>query len=285
MWTAASPDCVDGHRTINFEVGSGSMKSIIRLLAAGLFALAGTAAAGDMPLGRGDIVKVTVFANPDLSLETKVGESGNISYPLLGEVPVAGLATVEAERRIAKALENGGFVKKPQVNVLVTSFQSQQVSVLGLVNRPGRYPMDGRRTLIDVLALAGGVSVEGGDTAVLIRTRDGKTTKESIDLPMMMRSADLSQNLDLVGGDVIYIERAPKFYIYGEVQRPGVYRLERNMTVIQALSAGGGLNVRGTERGVRVKRLGTNGEMEEVRVKHGDMLRPDDVVYVQESLF
>jgi polysaccharide export outer membrane protein len=203
----------------------------------------------------------------------------------LGEVPVAGLATVEAERRIAKALESGGFVKKPQVNVLVTSFQSQQVSVLGLVNRPGRYPMDSRRTLIDVLALAGGISAEGGDTAVLIRTRDGKTTKDSIDLPMMMRSADLSQNLDLIGGDVIYIERAPKFYIYGEVQRPGVYRLERNMTVIQALSAGGGLNIRGTERGMRVKRLGVNGEIEEVRVRHGDILRPDDVLYVQESLF
>lgn len=261
------------------------MKSIISAFCALFISLAGSAVAADMPLGNGDILKITVFGNPELTLETKVGESGNISYPLLGEVPVAGLSAVEAERTIAKSLETGGFVRKPRVNVLVTSFQSQQVSVLGLVNRPGRYPMDGKRTLIDVLALAGGVSPEGADTAVLIRNRGGKTTKEAIDLPMMMRSADLTQNLDLVGGDVIYVERAPKFYIYGEVQRPGVYRLERNMTVIQALSAGGGLNLRGTERGVRVKRLGANGELEELRVKHGDMLRPDDVVHVQESLF
>ncbi|HBZ06413.1 polysaccharide export protein EpsE [Massilia haematophila] len=246
---------------------------------------AALAAAADLPLGRGDVLKISVFGNPDLSLEAKVGESGAITFPLIGEVSVEGLVPAEAERTIARRLESGGFVRRPQVNIQVSSFQSQQVSVLGLVNRPGRYPMDGKRTLVDMLALAGGISPEGGDTAVLVRNRAGQPYKEVIDLPDMMHSGDLRVNAELQGGDIIYVERAPKFYIYGEVQRPGAYRLEKNMTVIQALSAGGGLNPRGTERGVRIKRLNGHGGLDIIDAGHGDVLRPDDVVFVRESLF
>jgi len=262
------------------------MKKFIRCLA-GLTLVLSAAGAGaaDLALGRGDVLKITVFGSPELSLDTKVAESGKISYPLLGEISVEGLAPAEAERKIAKALETGGFVRRPQVNIFVTAFQSQQISVLGLVNRPGRYPVDGHRTLIDMLALAGGIGTDGSDSIFLIRTRNGKTTKDVIDLPDMMHSADLQSNVDLQGGDIVYVERVPHFYIYGEVQRPGVYRLEKNMTVIQALSAGGGLNPRGTERGVRIKRMNTQGKLEVVSVSHGDVLLPGDVVYVQESLF
>lgn len=261
------------------------MKKLLKFACGAILVLASAAGAADLPLGRGDVLKISVFGNPDLSVETRVGESGKISYPLLGEVGVEGLSPAEAERRIAAALETGGFVRRPHVNVAVTLLQSQQVSVLGLVNRPGRYPMEGKRTVIDVLALAGGVNPEGGDTAYVIRTRDGKTDKQSIDLPEMMRSADLSLNLELRGGDVVYVERAPRFYIYGEVQRPGGYRLEKNMTVVQALSAGGGLSPRGTERGLRIKRRNASGVIEVVPAAHGDIVRPDDVVFVRESLF
>jgi polysaccharide export outer membrane protein len=84
---------------------------------------------------------------------------------------------------------------------------------------------------------------------------------------------------------VLYVDRAPRFYIYGEVQRPGVFRLERAMTVLQALSTGGGLSARGTERGVRIKRRDGEGKLQIISAKHDDLLQPDDVVYVQESLF
>lgn len=262
------------------------MKRFIKFVASAALVLsAASSSAADVALGRGDVLKITVFGSPELNLETKIAETGKITYPLLGEVSVEGLAPAEAERKIAKALETGGFVRHPQVNIFVTAYQSQQVSVLGLVNRPGRYPVDGRRTLIDMLAVAGGISTDGSDSAFLIRTRNGKTTKEVINLPDMMRSADLQSNVDLQGGDIIYVERVPHFYIYGEVQRPGVYRLEKNMTVIQALSAGGGLSQRGTERGVRIKRMNDQGHLDVITAKHGDILRPDDVVYVQESLF
>lgn len=262
------------------------MKRIGMWLAAlALLCTVGGATAADVELGPGDVIKVVVYNNPDLSLETRVSESGTITFPLLGAVSVGGLPTAAAEKKLAQLLQSGGFVKQPQVNIVVTSLQSQQVSVLGQVNRPGRYPVDGKRTVLDILASAGGVSADGGDYVTLLRKRGGQTQREQIDIVDMARKGELTRDFDLQANDVLYIERAPRFYIYGEVQRPGPVRLERQMTVLQALSAGGGLTPRGTERGVRIKRADAQGKIEVITAKHDDLLRPDDVVYVQESLF
>lgn len=236
-------------------------------------------------LGAGDVIKITVFGSPDLTLETKISETGRITYPLIGEVYLSGLTPAIAEKKIAGLLENGGFLKNPQVNILVSLLQSQQISVLGQVNKPGRYPLDGKRSITDILAQAGGVSPEGGDTVTLVRTRQGKTTKEVIDLLDMVRTGDMQRNSELANDDVLYVERAPRFYIYGEVQRPGAYRLERDMTVQQALSVGGGLSPRGTERGMRIKRRDEKGVLREIEAKHDDLIQVNDVVYVKESLF
>lgn len=258
------------------------MKKLLPILLAGAFAAPFALA---VPLGAGDAIKISVYGSPDLGLETRVAENGKITYPLIGDVEVGGLEPSEAERKIASRLAAGGYLKQPQVNVLVMSIQSQQISVLGNVSRPGRYPMEGRRSLLDVLALAGGIDPDGADIATVVRKQNGKTVKERINIPDMMSSADLSQNVELGGGDVVYVERAPKFYIYGEVQRPGVYRLDRNMTVVQALSSGGGLSQRGTERGMLIKRRDGSGALKEVVAHQDDVLLPDDVVYVKESLF
>ncbi|SHN38070.1 polysaccharide export outer membrane protein [Duganella sacchari] len=255
------------------------------LAALGLMLAVSGAQAADVELGPGDVIKVQVYNNPDLSLETRVSESGTISYPLIGVVSVGGLPTAAAEKKLAQLLQSGGYVKQPQVNIVVTSLQSQQVSVLGQVNRPGRYPVDGKRTLLDILAQAGGVAADGGDVVTLLRKRDGKSLREQIDIVDIARKGDMARDVDLQSGDVLYVERAPRFYIYGEVQRPGPVRLERAMTVLQALSAGGGLTPRGTERGIRIKRADAQGKIEVISAKHDDLLRPDDVVYVQESLF
>lgn len=243
------------------------------------------ASASDVPLGPGDVLKITVFGNNDLTLETRVSEAGSISFPLVGEVKVGGLSSGQAEKKIADLLDKGGFIRNPQVNLMVTDMQSQQVSVLGQVNKPGRYPVDGKRSLTDVLAMAGGANEEAADTVILTHTRDGKTTKETIDMLELVRSGDPAKNRELVAGDSVFVERAPRFYIYGEVQKPGSYKLERDMMVLQALSTGGGLSPRGTERGVRIKRRDANGVLQIMSVKHDDLLKPDDIVYVKESLF
>jgi polysaccharide export outer membrane protein len=248
-------------------------------------AAAVAAPASEVPLGTGDSVRISVYGNQDLMVETRVTAAGMVTFPLIGQVSVGGLSVPDAERKIAQLLESGGFVKKPQVNILVVTMQSQQVSVLGQINRPGRYPIDGRRGLLDMLAQAGGIAPDGADTVAVIRQRDGKTTKDVIDVVDMVRGANLASDLELAGGDVLYVERAPRCYIYGEVQRPGPFKLERNMTVLQALSTGGGLTPRGTERGIRIKRRGADGKLQTLEARHDDLLQVDDVVYVQESLF
>jgi polysaccharide export outer membrane protein len=262
------------------------MKRFALWMMASLLALTlGSAGAAELLLGPSDVLKISVYNNPDLTVDTRVSESGFVTFPLIGQVQVAGMPTAAAEKKIATLLESGGFVKKPQVNIIVTLLQSQQVSVLGQVNRPGRYPIDGSRTLLDVLALAGGVNPDGGDTVSLIRKRNGTTTRDVIDIVDMVRTGDMKNDFELVGNDVVYVERAPRYYIYGEVQRPGQLRLERNMTVLQALAAGGGLTPRGTERGLRIKRRDASGKLQILDAQHDDLLQNDDVVYVKESLF
>lgn len=257
----------------------------IWLTAIMLFSLFGSAAATEAVLGPGDVLKVSVYNNPDLTIETRVNDTGGITFPLIGPVTIGGMTVTSAEKKIGGLLESGGFLKKAQVNILITQIQNQQVSILGQVNRPGRYPIEGKRSLLDLLAMAGGISADGGDTISLIRKRGDKTSKEVVDVIGLVRTGALDTDVELSANDVIYVERAPRFYIYGEVQRPGPFRLERAMTVLQALSTGGGLTPRGTERGLVIKRRDINGKQVIIDVKQDDLVQVDDVIYVKESLF
>ena len=241
--------------------------------------------ATEVLLGAGDVVKLSVYGSPDLSIETRVSESGHITFPLLGQVAVGGLSVAAAEKKIAGQLEKGGYIKRAQVNMLVTTLASQQVSVLGQVNRPGRYPVEGRRKVLDMLALAGGIHGDGGDMISLVRTRDGKTTRETIDVVDMVRKGELDKDYEVAGGDIIFVERAPRAYVTGEVSRPGPFRLERGMTVQQAISAGGGLSPRGSDNGIKVTRRDPSGKPVTLDVQASDTVQVDDVIVVRESWF
>jgi len=136
--------------------------------------------------------------------------------------------------------------------------------------------------VLDVLAEAGGVLAQSaGDRATITRA-DG--SKAEIDLDALF-DGDPSQNLALNGGDRIYVPRAPQFYVYGQVQKPGMYKLERNMTVSRAISTSGGLTPRGTERRAVVKRRDASGKEREYSVSGSDLLQPDDILFIKESLF
>jgi polysaccharide export outer membrane protein len=243
------------------------------------------AAGPEYKLGSGDTLRVTVFQNPDLTLETRVTEAGVISYPLLGSVRVGGLTVSQAEQAIADGLRKGNFVKQPQVSIAVLQVRGSQANVLGQVNRPGRYPIEvGKMKLTDMLAMAGGVAPTGGDIVVITGTRNGKSFRTEVDLPSAFSPAAGGQDVLIQNGDEIWVDRAPQVFIYGEVQRPGAIRLERGMTVMQALAAGGGLTQRGTERGIRVHR-GTGDKLQVIQPAMNDRLQNGDVVYVRESLF
>jgi polysaccharide export outer membrane protein len=318
-------------------------------------------------LGTGDLLRITVYNNPDLTLETRVGDGGMIRYPLLGEVLVAGISSTAAEKKIANLLETGNFVKQPQVNILVTQYQSKMVSVLGSVLKPGQYPLeratnlsqllalagganaegsdlvtittktgkieldlkkiigktenensenfplnggeivyvhardvsvigqvnrpgkyavtDGVRTIGDFLSVAGGISPVGSDTVTVTTSRDGKQERYEVDIDDLFRTGNNSTNIELKSGDTVYVPRAPMAYIHGEVQRPGAFRIERNMTVLQALVQGGGLTPRGTKRNIQLDRRNEKGEIKKLYPKLTDLVMQDDVIYVRESLF
>ena len=237
-------------------------------------------------LGTGDVLKVTVYQNADLTLETRVSEAGTISYPLLGSVKVGGLSVQAAEKVIADGLLKGNFLKAPQVNIAVSQVRGHQASVLGLVNKPGRYPIEqAGLKLSDLIALAGGVATGGSETVTLVGTRDGKAFRQEVDLPSLFGGAAKSDDPMVLNGDVIYVDRVPSFYIYGEVARGGQLRLERGMTVRQALAAGGGVTQRGTQKGMKLHRKDADGNVKIIEPTMDTQLKPNDVIYVRESLF
>ena len=208
----------------------------------------------EYPLGAGDDIRVLVFQNPDLTVEARVSERGAISYPLIGSVQIGGLSVAAAEKRIADALKSGGFVRQPQVNIVLLQVRGNQVSVLGQVNRPGRFPLETLNTRVsDMLAVAGGITPAGDDVVILTGRRDGKPFRKAIDIPHLYQGNTPEEDIVLTGGDTIYVNRAPIFYIYGEAQQPGQYRIERGMTVMQALAQGGGPTPRGSQNRLRLR--------------------------------
>jgi polysaccharide export outer membrane protein len=236
----------------------------------------------DYRLGPGDLIRFVVFDHDELSVDTRVSQTGNITFPLVGVISITGLTTRQAELLLARRLSEGGFVKQPEVSVIVEEYQSQKVSVMGQVAKPGQYPLDGAKTVIDLLAMAGGVLNDtAADDATLVRV-DGQ--RIDIDLQKLF-DGDPAINYGVEGGETIFIPHAPQFYIYGQVQHPGQYRLMRYTTISQAISIGGGLMPRGTEHGAILKRMDSSGKEREYSVKRNDVLQPNDVLLIKASIF
>jgi polysaccharide export outer membrane protein len=255
---------------------------VLLAAAAGAAAAAGPGAA----LGAGDTIRVTVFQNPDLSLEARLSARGTIAYPLLGEVALGGRTPLEAGAHIARELRAREYLRDPQVSVALLELRSRQVSVLGEVARPGRYALEeGGLRLTELLALAGGIAPGGGDEVLVTGVRDGETQTLRVDVPAMMRRGGLSADPELRAGDTVYVPRAPVFYVYGEVQRAGAYRLEPGLRVMNALSLGGGLTPSGTERAPQIHRRGPDGKLQVLEARLTDAIEAGDVVFFRESLF
>jgi polysaccharide export outer membrane protein len=248
---------------------------------------AASAARPEAILGVGDVLKITVYQNPDLTVEAaRISEVGQINFPLIGSVAIGGLTVSAAEQKIAKLLRDGGFVLRPQVTIQVGQIRSSQISVLGQVGKPGRYPIEVVGTRVsEMVATAGGVVPGGADIVTLVGTRNGRPIKLDIDMPAIMQSGKSELDIQVENGDIIYVDRAPSAYIYGEVQRPGMFRLERGMTLMQALAQSGGLSPRGTQRGIKVHRRDANGAVSIIDLDLNDPVVRDDVIYVKESLF
>src|SRR5581483_39432 len=238
-----------------------------------------------LKLGPGDAVSVQVFGRPEMSTTTYVTDQGTIDVPLAGAVKVEGLSPAKAAQRVAWALRDGQFLNDPHVNITLSSFKSQQVSVLGEVHTPGRFPIESRTTPLDLLAQAGGPTENASDVIYVLRP-DGKgnVSRYVVDLASLRSDGALPQ-LSLRGGDSLYVPKADQFYIYGEVHTPNMYRLEPGMTVLQAIARGGGITPRGSPSRIEISRHAEDGKLVTVSVKPTDPVQPNDVIRVKERIF
>lgn len=243
-------------------------------------------------LGPGDVVRISVYGLPDLSTLTRIDDAGNISFPLLGSVTLQNRTTTEAEKHIAELLESGGIVRNAQVTLFLEERNTRDVgtvTILGKVGRPGKYPLQGDTgtgvaSIVDLLATAGGTSDDAADHIFLMRPSDSGYVRSRIDLIQMVQLGELSNDQALVSGDVVLVPATDVFYIYGQVRRPGRYPLERDMTVMQALSVASGITDIGNENGILLRRR-EGSSSSEIDVEITTPLRSGDVIYVKAKRF
>lgn len=244
-------------------------------------------------LAPGDVLKISVYGNPDLTTSTRILPDGTISFPLIGQVKVGGKAPSIAEQTIADRLRSGGFVKNAAVSIFVeerSAVVSSAVTLLGQVLHSGTYSLDQESpdgvspNLIALLAKAGGTTEKAADYCYLMRTENGQVRKTRVDLVDMMRNGDLKTNMALANGDIVLVPEMDVFYIYGEVQKPGRYRLERDMTIMQGLSVASGITPRGNVKGLVLNRQ-TGGVIKSLPTDLDDRMQPNDVIYVKTAVF
>lgn len=241
----------------------------------------GSAGRAGFVLGDGDVIKFGMFGQPDMATEVLISARGRISLPLVDSVDIGGLTPSQAATRIADGYRAGGYFTDPEVNVTVAQYRSRQISVLGEVNKPGRYPLETRTTVFDALALAEGEKATGAPVITIIRKTATGTRYQHVDTDALVNGG---QPVTLNAGDIVYVPEAKRFYIYGEVQKPDAYAIRPGMSVMQAIAVGGGLTERGSNSRIEIRRKTASGN-ESFRPKLADPVKAGDVVFVKERFF
>jgi polysaccharide biosynthesis/export protein len=244
-------------------------------------------------VGSQDVLKITVFDEPTLSGSYRVDTDGSVQYPMLGRVQAGGRMLRDIEADISKKLEDG-FVRRAQVTIDVEQFRSRSIFIVGEVRSPGKYPMTGQTSVIEALAAAGSTTVNASSEILILRSRSADPSK-----PILLDAANqanvtrisltdlqlgrLSENINLQEGDTIFVPKAEKFFVTGQVRSPGSYTHERGLTVLQAISLAGGLTDKGSNR--RMKAIRTvNGKKAEVKVDLTDVVQPGDTLVIPQRL-
>jgi polysaccharide export outer membrane protein len=265
------------------------LPTLLLLLACAVLSLAsgpGFAQSAREVIGPGDTVRITAYRYPDLTTEARLSEQGSLNVPLVGDMSLKGLTPGQAADRIADRLKRGNYINDPQITVTIVQARSRVVSVLGFVRNPGRYVLDGSTARVsDVIAMAGGLEANGSQKVIIQPPQgEGKGKPVTVDLSSIIEG-DMSKNVDVHGGDSVFVPRAPVVYVYGEVMKGGAYRLEPGMTVMQAISLAGGITPRGSQNRVQKRHRASDGKWQQSDARLTDTIGPDDVIYVRESLF
>lgn len=232
---------------------SSGVSEINRAIASLALSTSTASASGDYHIGPEDLLQITLYNIPEAdarvtprTITLRVSQQGIISLPLVGDVKVSGLTPSGLERELRKQYEK--YIYNPQVGVLITEYR-QKVSVIGAVQNPGVFELRGPKTVIDILATAGGVTDKAGTQVHIYRQGPNGRESQVIDLLVLASNASLitANNASLItmpveAGDVINVPAAGMFFVDGAVNRPGSYPLGRHYSLTQALATAGGVN-------------------------------------------
>ena len=245
---------------------------------------ASVAAPARYMIGAQDLLKITVFDEPDLTNSYRVDGDGFITFPYIGRVAASGLTLAELQDRI-RGLLAAGFIKNPQVRAEVGEFKSQSVLVSGEVRQPGKITMTGTMTLLEALAAAGSTtSSASSELTVAHPKKPGETDSDVARINWKNLQLGKGTDVVLLDGDIINVPKAQTFFITGQVRSGGQQVLEPGTTIQQAIAMAGGLTERGSDRGITVTRI-VNGKSTDVKVTLEDKVQPNDTIMIRNRFF
>ncbi len=253
----------------------------------------------DYRIGAEDVIQITVYDQPDLSITVKVSPDGFIPFPLLGRIKAEGYTGMELEKEVEKRLLLD-YLTNPQVSILIKEYRSRKIYVLGGVANPGIYELTRTITLLEALSRAGGLSNNAARHAVISRSKsrhDQTGVVEEplkVDLKRLLDEGDTSLNVSIHDGDVIQIPNANSYFVFGEVKSPGLYTIDKDLTILQAITRAGGFTKIAAPARTKVIRS-KDGNDETIKVDISNIIKgdkekdiyisADDIVVVPESFF
>jgi polysaccharide export outer membrane protein len=267
-----------------------------------LSAVCVSSAASDGPalyvVGPNDVLGITVYDQPQLSRTYMVQADGTLTFPLIGRVKVGGLSTPAIENELRERLAQG-YLKNPQVGVVVDQYRSQQVFVIGEVKQPGGLQFTGSMTVIEALARVGSTTERAGPEALIVRRAGGSGPLDAASLEraqqsndsdviridlQMLQNGTLAQNTTLQGGDTIFVPRVETVFVSGHVTNAGEFTIRKGMTVRQVLALAGGVTDRGSSGRIQIIRK-VDGQDRTIAAKLQDVVQPNDTIIVRERFF
>jgi len=241
----------------------------------------------DYIVGEGDVLKVLVYDNDDLTTIVRVSGEQMITVPLIGPVNVKGLSISQVEDKISKLLADG-YLVNPHVSIFIEEYRSRNVTILGQINKPGLYELREETTLLELLSTAGGVKDDAGGEAIIKRIQNSDKKRLDIikvDLRRLLEEGDTSLNVPLMDGDSVYISKADLFYINGQVKKPAAYPCDSEITLFKAVTMAGGFTDIASSRRIQIIRKINGKETVLYKAKMDESILPDDIIVVPESFF
>jgi polysaccharide biosynthesis/export protein len=237
-------------------------------------------------VGPQDVLSVRIYGEEKLSGRIRIDTDGSFPFEYLGRVKAEGMTTSQIERYLAKALGDG-YLRNPQVSVEVVEYRSQSVFITGEVRSPNKYSLPGDSTLMDVLTLAGSVTPNAGNWVQITHARRGAEVlgpAGSADYDLRVNLRDIqtgkAQNIQMRDGDTIFVPKAERVWVVGQVRNPQGIVYEEGMTVFEAIAAAGGITDKGSNSRIEIVRI-EKGQRRTIDAKQADVLKPGDQVNVK----